>query len=339
LAGGSGQSKVTPANDFGAWLYSPSLDAWPRKVVREGDPGFAEGERIKSFQLLEALKDSPGQGRGHYADKAVSFVASLSSKRQALVRFRAGIVEAECLTGEFVGEALPAVKWKSFGLQATNRDGALAVRATLQSGAGGVTKANASGIFLNHGAGQAFEPVARLGDEAFGIPGASFSVLSDPLVSGPSTAVAFIGCVKGQGVRANNSTGIWWADQSGWSLVARTGTQAAEGPDLAFWKSFNSFALPDGERGPIFEATLAKGGGAVNASNDMGLWAVDSLGEVRLLVREQDVVEGKMLKSFSALQAVSGSAGVRRSFNNAGQLVYRAYFSDGSQSVMKVQVP
>ena len=71
----------------------------------------------------------------------------------------------------------------------------------------------------------------------------------------------------------------------------------------------------------------------------MGLWAVDSLGEVRLLVREQDVVEGKMLKSFSALQAVSGSAGVRRSFNSKGQLVYRAYFSNGSQGVVKVQVP
>ena len=77
----------------------------------------------------------------------------------------------------------------------------------------------------------------------------------------------------------------------------------------------------------------------MDATNDAGLWAVDSTGALRLLAREGDVIGAKTLKSMTVLTAVSGSPGVTRSFNNAGQVIYRATFTDGSQSVVVVQVP
>lgn len=49
LVNGGGNPRVKAANDFGAWIRTPALSESPRKVVREGDPGFAEGEKIKSF--------------------------------------------------------------------------------------------------------------------------------------------------------------------------------------------------------------------------------------------------------------------------------------------------
>lgn len=336
----SGSQKVTPANDLGAWLYTASVRPSIRKVVREGDPGFAEGETIKSFRLLQGVSGSADQSRDHYNAGEASFVVTLSSRREALVRFRGGALKAEALTGEILGEALPGARWKRFGVPATSGNGAVsAVRATLQGGLEGVTKANATGIFLSPGGGGAFVPVARLGDEAFGIPGAVFTGFNDPLVSGFNAGVAFVGSIRGSGVLTTNNTGIWWQTLDGTGVVARTGTQAAEAPEGALWKSFRSLALTDGERGPLFVGTLKPGAGPVDTNNDVGLWAVDSLGEVRLLVREQDTVGGKTLKSFSALGAVSASNGVRRSFNNSGQVAFHAYFTDGSQGVVRVQVP
>lgn len=104
--------------------------------------------------------------------------------------------------------------------------------------------------------------------------------------------------------------------------------------------TITSLAISGGANGgPLFYATMAQGYGGVDTTNDAGLWAVDSTGALRLLVREGDIVGGKALKSFTALTGVSGSPGVTRSFNNAGQIIYHATFLDGSTALVTVQVP
>lgn len=51
------------------------------------------------------------------------------------------------------------------------------------------------------------------------------------------------------------------------------------------------------------------------------------------------VVTTAELKGFTVLNAVSGSPGVTRSFNNHGRLVWRATFADGSNAIVVTQVP
>ena len=61
--------------------------------------------------------------------------------------------------------------------------------------------------------------------------------------------------------------------------------------------------------------------------------------DVLELARVGDLVGVKTLKSITVLSDVSGSPGTTHSFNNAGAVLYRATFTDGSQSLVLVQVP
>ena len=66
---------------------------------------------------------------------------------------------------------------------------------------------------------------------------------------------------------------------------------------------------------------------------------VDEQQDIRLLFREGDTIGGKQVKSFTVLKAVSGSPGVTRAFNDAGQVVWRATFLDGTTAIVVTTVP
>ena len=48
---------------------------------------------------------------------------------------------------------------------------------------------------------------------------------------------------------------------------------------------------------------------------------------------------GKTLKSFTLLKTAVGSVGVTRSFNNAGQLVWLATFTDRTTALITTDIP
>ena len=75
------------------------------------------------------------------------------------------------------------------------------------------------------------------------------------------------------------------------------------------------------------------------AANDTGVWASDSAGELRLLFREGDTVSGKIVKGFSLLKPVVGSAGQTRAFNTKRAVVCQATFTDGSSGILHTAVP
>jgi hypothetical protein len=77
----------------------------------------------------------------------------------------------------------------------------------------------------------------------------------------------------------------------------------------------------------------------VNATNDAGVWAMQTTGSLGLLFREGDMIFGKKLKSFDVLNAVHGSTGVTRAFNNAALVAWRARFVNGDSAVMVTSVP
>jgi hypothetical protein len=67
---------------------------------------------------------------------------------------------------------------------------------------------------------------------------------------------------------------------------------------------------------------------------------MDLSGNLRLLFQTGVTqLGGKTLKSFSLLNAVPGSVGVTRSFNNAAQVVWLATYTDGSTAIVDTEVP
>ena len=117
-------------------------------------------------------------------------------------------------------------------------------------------------------------------------------------------------------------------------MIAREGEIVTNSESVgAKWKSITSVALPGGAVGPIFTATLQHGPngrpgpGGVSSRDAVGLYAVDSTGNVLELMREHYPLPGNLnqelgiVETFRVLKAVSGSGGVTREFNANRQIV------------------
>lgn len=76
----------------------------------------------------------------------------------------------------------------------------------------------------------------------------------------------------------------------------------------------------------------------LTAANDVGLWATDSFGALRLLLREGDPIGTAKVKSFIVLPTVRGSAAQRRSFSG-GRVIVKATDTAGAQHLVQVAVP
>jgi hypothetical protein len=141
---------------------------------------------------------------------------------------------------------------------------------------------------------------------------------------------AFAATVRG--VPAAEDTGVWVYRNGVLELLAREGSEPP-GAAGTRWKKFESLTVIEG-RGPAFTAKLAAGNIQLEQGNDRGLWVSDSEGELRLLLREGDLVAGKTLRSFSLLQPLAGSPGQRRSWTTGdptATLIYLATFTDGTR--------
>lgn len=325
LAAGTGSPPVSPLNDRAVFEYG-ARNEFQGLAYREGDvrPWMNPGETLKSYNFLQPTPGSPGHGRGLYSTWA------LSSQRKALTDLHGHLV---ILTGEpgFI-PSLPAAKIAAIGAPSE------VMRLALVPGFGGVTVANRTGIFglINDGL---LEPYLRTGDPAPGVgPGVGIHSLRDQVWNG---GIAFQGVAKGGTVNSGNNDGIWWTPPGipDWRLVAREGEQPPAAPAGAQWKSFTSLALPGGGRGPLFAARLRTNIGGITAADDGALYGTGSDGIVRELIRENQPLAGRTVRTFSTLNTTSGSAGVTRQFNSAGKILASVTFTDGSTGIVKIALP
>ena len=173
-----------------------------------------------------------------------------------------------------------------------------------------------------------------------------FATFTDP-VSNDQGALLFSATLRGGLAAGSNLGGLWQTDGlSAPEPVARLGAPAtdANGQELpdTTWSNFVSFALPDGPNaGAIFRATLA--GKAVTTATNAGLWAADSTGLVRLLLRTGQTITlptgDKKISAFTVLNALPGSFGARRSYNARGSVAVQVTFVGGAQAVLRLDVP
>jgi hypothetical protein len=156
------------------------------------------------------------------------------------------------------------------------------------------------------------------------------------VLSGDGTSLAFIGQLQSG---TQTESGIFALRGTGpLGTVTTLDTPPPGVPTGSHWKAFNSLAVPGGELGPIFRATLETGG-SITTTNDSGLWGVDSSGVLRSLVREGDTLEGKTLKSIQVLEPVSGTPGPSRAFNSQHQIVWKGAFTDQTAAIVLTTVP
>jgi len=348
LLQGSGTPAAAPANDAGVW-WKPTGSASVLKLIREGDAGFTAGETIKSFAILKPFSGSAGQGRGQLDGASALLQVNLIKGglvTQAVVVATPGnlglVVEGNDTLG---GTALPNAVWQKLGLPSSDDAGStLSLLGGLRVNVGTVAAGHTLGIFQSTNGGTTWEPVVRAGSTPPGITDASiFTSFKDPVNSATDAGVAFIGTSK---LGKIGATGIWYQPEGGaLSLIALQGRQPDTGPVGAKWRAFTSLALPGGGLGPVFIAGLEKGPngtpgpGGIDNSNDVGLYAVDSVGVLHELIREGNTIGGKTVKVFSVLKALAGSAGSTRSFNSTGAIVVLVTFSDGSSTILRFHIP
>lgn len=329
---------VTTVDDLGLWVYNRNTTT-TTLALREGSALL--GSSVKVISALVARAAAGGQGRGVENDGSQDQIAvrvTLADKR-ILVGAVAddGSLAWSYQSGGAAAGYVGAV-WKGFGLPGQNTVTAQAFVGTAMGG--NATTANNVAIFTEDDTTFALSRRLTKGAAAPGFPGGVFGGFKDPVL-GSGGAFAFAGSTmvsSSAGIAASSNDGVWYHNGSTLSLIARESTHPVGTSTGSQWKAFTSVALPDGRR-PLFYATLVVGPGGVSVASDTGIWATDSLGQVKKLIQEGDAFGSSTVKSFKALLAVAGSPTQTRSFNNNGEVVIQVTDAAGGTHLLHVDVP
>src|SRR5262249_41549463 len=142
--------------------------------------------------------------------------------------------------------------------------------------------------------------------------------------------------LTGTGVTSGNNQGIWIGDALDLTLVARTGNQAPGTPTGVQFSNLGRQTV--NSAGQIaFRAGLT--GTGVGAANNLGIWATDQNGTLQFIARtgsQLEIAPG-VFRTISDLGIAldSGNSDGRASaFNDLGQLVFWASFTNGTQGVL-----
>jgi hypothetical protein len=244
--------------------------------------------------------------------------------------------------GNVPAELLPVgttAKWTRLGVPSQNEsgeftfsgnykpDGASAVQAITRSSLGSSLAETTGATLGSHPAGSPF----------------TFASFKDPVSSPTGSDFAFPASV-GNGPSGPKKAGIFYQAESSStaSVIAIAGEPAPVSAEGARWKSFSSLAVTGGAAGTLFTASLQKGLGAlpgpggITSVDDFGLFAyLPASGDVMELVRENQPLLGKPVKSFSVLKAASGSSGSTRAFNSH-QVTLLVTFLDKTISIVSI---
>lgn len=311
--------------------------AGPQVLLREKGT-LTPGVVIQHLSVLQPALASAGQGRWGGAQGLVA-KATLSDRSTALLKIAADGTVSRLLSTWPVAAPGDSFAWSVFGLPALTPDGGAAFTGTLKIGA--------KPVIGGRGLGATDSKIVEVGQTAADAGLAQYASFYDP-VAGQS-GVAFLALLKGHGVTPANRTGLWWNDFSHTRKLAQLGdaapdaaghlaTPATAGPR---WQALSSIALPGGaQAGPVVFGKVA--GPTVTTSNNTGLWAVDSAGVLRQLLRTGSGAlpnEPRSIVSIATLGADAGAFGVGRSYNSTGSLAVKVVFNDGTQALVRLDVP
>jgi glucose/arabinose dehydrogenase len=329
-------------------LCAALIDGSVKILARVGDPVGAKN--IATISTLVGSKGTLAEGRWRIGDTAIGVRLTFNDKpkSQTIYRILAGsngpgdwneILSTGPASGLGVinGDTITSFGLPGFG------PNSFGVLANLAVGTNNVTRTSNVAVVTS----QLFGPLSVIHVKGDAIPaksdltpltGVTVKAFSDPVI-GIDRRIAYVLTGTGKGF----GTGIAYAEDGiAPKPIANVGASA---PGGGHWASFLSLALPEGPTaGPIFTGKLAiKAADSVSAKNNLGLWAVDSSGQVQLLLRtNQHVFAGganKSIKSFVALTPSTGSIGASSGYDDKGNVAVLATLSDGTKALLRLPIP
>jgi len=163
--------------------------------------------------------------------------------------------------------------------------------------------------------------------------------------------VTFSGLVSGPGIDMTNNNGLWLGKPGGpLVLIAREGAAAPGAPGGGVFVS----AIDDIDQyNPTFSTPSINTRGQIvfgSAYRDdanqivQGIWGTDVDDTLHLIVRDGQQIDlgGGVMKTLEYFNTSFGSAsddGQNFVFNDAGQLVFAAHFTDGTSAILIADVP
>ncbi len=344
-----GPGGVTLLSDTALCVYDRD-NSTTGVALREGE--VLLGSTIKTIAALVSRPGTAGQGHGVVdfsgGGSYTTARVTLTDKRQTIVGInQSALVFPFYTTGASAPDYGAGALWATFGLPTQNSGSAFAFLGTVKPLTGTATTANNVAIFAENDTYTLARVVGK-GDSA-AVSGGTFSALKDPVNAG-NGSVAFLGTMKANstaGIGATNNDGVWsFTEVSGLTIEAWEGAQPPEAPLGAQWKSFNSLALAGGNGGVMFVGTMhsktglvSPGPGGITTANDVGLWAADGTGALRLLLQEGDTIGGATVKTFTVLSSVLGSPAQTRSFNNDGSVIVRVTDTTNAKHIVHIAIP
>lgn len=340
---------VKSANNNGLWRHGTG---GTELLLRKGDAFELEPGDTRVVSVIRALPPtvafSPDQARTHGSAGEFRALVTFTNRSSGILVFpldEPPFIEA--LTNDAPLD-IADTGFKVLGTPASG--GAVAAfLGTLLVNKTTVVTANDTGIFLGDENG--FATVAREGGEAAGADGALFAKFADPVLSGTG-AVTFLGTLKsGTGLpkaTGATDTGLWTGTPGALSLLAREGGPAPEVGNGVTQGVFAKFlahqTAPRGEAlANVFLAQLKNGPGGVKGTSNLGLWAADKDGIVRLLARTGQVMSiggaELPLRTLTALRTVKGTPGAGRGTSDTGCVVCLAGFTANRQAIVRVVMP
>jgi hypothetical protein len=187
----------------------------------------------------------------------------------------------------------------------------------------------------------ALQLVAYTSHSAPGLPaGISYSGLTNvggipfaPLLN-RSNHLAFVARLSGASVTASNDCALFAGPPGMLRVIAREGDPApGTGEPFRDFDGIDALRYVMNGEGQVAFITFA-GAGVANH----GIWATDENGAMQLVARVGTTLDiGGTNRTVSDLSLRTGSGGedgLPRSFNDAGQVVYRALFTDNTEAIL-----
>jgi hypothetical protein len=344
-------------------LFGWDANTGLRALMRNGQSLDANGvtKTVKSFNILETGNASSGHGKeisvAPTGESLVTLGVVFTDNSSGVVLgsfdgtsdtgFGATYGASQQLADTYAAPpVIPLAKWSTFRSPGFDNTGNYYgfISQMVTSVPAGVTSTNNVGVFVDTAPGLLTLQL-RENDTATGTGGLVFSDFSDLVLGGGDYEFLVKGEVRGSGVVVNvNDKGLWAQHATnGLVLVAREGSEAPGVVGSTFFR-LTQLALP-GTAQPMFQASMTTGVGGVTTANDTGLWVINEGGEVKLAVREGDVIDvSGTPRTVSAITALlngttTGGALGRRVFLADGQLTLLLTFSGGVQTHAKVVVP
>lgn len=324
-----------------------------RMLVRKGqEVNTPRGAKtVRTIATLVGQAGSLAEGRWRSGPDSIGVRLTFTDKTQALYIVPADAESSDDwrLLGQTQDDGapdLPGAELLTFKLPAYAPQATI-FESLLRIGPGGITKQDNGAVFDAVGVEMPGAITRRvLAQRARPVPTAPDSGIARfrATLAGIARGSTFVASATLPATRAADTIFDARADGQ-FRSIARIGGDA---PGGGRFSRFTSVARPDTNGfGALVSALLAiSARDGVTARNRAALYAVDSTGQLRKILRVGDRLEStgpgsplKQIRSFVALSAAPGSIGASRGYDETGRIAVLVTFNDRSQAVATIQVP